>query len=140
MVGAALDDDRLTPTLIADLVHVHAAALRLAIAHKPNVALVSDVVATPHGSTLDAARLPDGRLAGATALLDRAVANVVALGIPIERAIAMASTVPAAVLGLSDRGHLVEGARADLVSFDPLTMAVEDAWVAGDQVVLRSAI
>ncbi len=141
MIGAALDDDRLTPTLIADLVHVHAAALRLAIARKPNIALVSDVVATQYGSPpLDAVRLPDGRLAGATSLLDRAVANVISLGIPIERAITMASTVPAAVLGLADRGRLVEGARADLVSFDPKTMEVRDVWVTGDQVVAGNTI
>ncbi len=145
MTGAALDDDRLTPTLIADLVHVHAAALRLAIARKPNIALVSDVVASPHASPPgspqpDAIRLPDGRLAGATALLDRAVANVISLGIPIERAIAMASTVPAAVLGLTDRGCLVAGARADVVAFDATTMAVRDVWVGGDQIVVGDPI
>jgi N-acetylglucosamine-6-phosphate deacetylase len=139
--GAALDDDRLTPTLIADLVHVHAAALRLAIARKPNVALVSDVVATRHESPpLDAVRLPDGRLAGATALLDRSVANVVSLGIPIERAISMASTVPAAVLGLTDRGTLVEGARADIIAFDPKTMTLSDVWITGDRVGVGAGI
>ena len=44
LVGAALDDDRLTPTLIADGVHVHPAALRLAVACKQQIALVSDAV------------------------------------------------------------------------------------------------
>jgi N-acetylglucosamine-6-phosphate deacetylase len=131
--GAALDDDRLTPTVIADLVHVHPAALRLAIARKPNIALVSDAVASPSlGDVADAVRLPDGRLAGATALLDRAVANVVGLGVALERAITMASSVPAAVLGLSDRGRIVAGARADLVALEPSTLAVDSVWIAGE--------
>jgi len=139
--GAALDDDRLTPTLIADLVHVHPAVLRLAIASKPNVALVSDAVATPEAAEApDAVRMPDGRLAGATALLDRAVANVVGLGVPVERAITMASTVPAAVLGLPDRGRIAPGARADLVAFDPGMFGVRSVWIAGDQVADLAAI
>ncbi len=141
LAGAALDDDRLTPTLIADLVHVHAAALRLAIARKPNIALVSDAVATSDGNAgRDAVWMPDGRLAGATALLDRAVANVVGLGIAIERAITMASTIPAALLGLHDRGRIVAGARADLVALDATSLAVRSTWIAGAQVGHRSPI
>src|SRR5205809_579955 len=46
LAGAALDDERLTPTLIPDLVHVHPAALRLAIHRKHNVCLITDRVAT----------------------------------------------------------------------------------------------
>ena len=137
LAGAGLDDDRLTPTLIADLVHVHPAMVQLAIARKPNIALVSDAVATGNGVHADGsvARLPDGRIAGSRTLLDEAVANLVGLGVPIERAIEMATAVPAAVLGLSDRGRLEAGSSADLVALDPRTLAVRAVWLAGDLVV-----
>lgn len=133
LVGAALDDERLTPTLIADLVHVDATALRVAFAATPTIALVSDAVATggPVREVEGAARLADGRLAGATVLLDRAVANVVRLGITLERAVAAASTVPAALLGLTDRGRIEAGAAADLVALDPQSGVLRGGWIAG---------
>jgi len=135
LVGAALDDARLTPTLIADLVHVHAAALRLAIIRKPNIALVSDAVALGELVESDgAAWTSDGRLAGATTLLDRAVANLVGLGIALERAIEMASTIPASILGLTDRGRIAPGARADLIALDPRSLVVDRVWIDGDPV------
>jgi N-acetylglucosamine-6-phosphate deacetylase len=137
LAGAALDDDRLTPTLIADLVHVHAAAIRLAFARRPGLALVSDAVATGGALCGDgtAARLADGTLAGATVLLDRAVRNVVGLGVPIEQAVAAATSVPASLIGLGDRGRLAIGARADVVALDPVSLGVRAVWVDGRQVV-----
>jgi len=136
LVGAALDDARLTPTLIADLVHVHPAAVRIAFAACRSLVLVSDAVATNDELVAadGAARLPDGRLAGAVALLDDALANVVGLGVPIEEAVRAASTRPAAVLGLTDRGRLAVGARADLVALDPRHGTRRATWLAGDPV------
>ena len=136
LVGAALDDERLTPTLIADLVHVHPTVVRIVLAAKDTVALVSDAVAVGGAvqATAGAARLADGRLVGATALLDEAVANVVGLGVPVERAVRAASTVPAGLLGLSDRGRLAVGARADLVALDPGSGALRGTWVGGEPV------
>jgi N-acetylglucosamine-6-phosphate deacetylase len=133
LVGAALDDERLVPTLIADLVHVHPALIRLVVARKAKLALVSDVVGLRGGlAAIDgAARLPDGRLAGATVLLDQAVANVVGLGVAIARAIELATTVPADILGLDDRGRLEPGARADVVALDPVSLRVRATWVGG---------
>lgn len=142
LAGAALDDERLTPTLIADLVHVHPAMLRLAIARKRRVALVTDAVATAAGAVGGiaveerggAAYLPDGTLAGSTLTMLRAVQNVVGLGVPVERAVEMASAVPAEVLGLADRGRLVPGARADVVALDPERLEVRAVWLAGELV------
>lgn len=137
LAGAALDDDRLTPTLIADLVHVHPAALRLAIGSKPNVALVTDRVSRAGVRVTDdgAARLTDGTLAGSTLSMDRAVRNIAGLGIPVERAVEMAATIPAEALGRTDRGRLVPGARADLVALDPDSLAVRAVWLSGELVV-----
>jgi N-acetylglucosamine-6-phosphate deacetylase len=143
LAGAALADDRLTPTVIADLVHVHPAVLGVVFAAKPSVTLVSDAVATcdagkPAGAGAravgGAARLPDGTLAGATVTLDAAVANVVRLGIPIARAVAMASAIPAALIGATDRGCLTVGARADVVALDPRDASVRAVWVGGRRV------
>jgi N-acetylglucosamine-6-phosphate deacetylase len=53
VAGAALDDPRLTPSIIADLVHVHPAALRLAVRAKRSVALVTDAVAVGAGTIGD---------------------------------------------------------------------------------------
>jgi N-acetylglucosamine-6-phosphate deacetylase len=133
LVGAALDDDRLTPTLIADLVHVHPAVLRLAIDRKPNLALVTDRVAVAGKYVTDdgAARLADATLAGSTLSMDRAVRNAVGLGVPVERAIAMASTIPTTALDLTDRGRIVAGARADFVALEPTSLAVRAVWLAG---------
>ena len=132
LAGAALDD-RLTPTLIADLVHVHPALVRLVLNAKRDVVLVSDVVAVDDvgSTTTGAARRDDGVLVGATTLLDGAVQNVVGLGVTLDRALELVTRLPARVLGLHDHGHLEPGARADIVAVDPATGAVRSVWRAG---------
>jgi len=137
LAGAALDDERLTPTLIADLVHVHTAALRVAIRHKHNVGLVTDRVATTGLRVAEdgGARLADGTLAGSTLSMARAVQNTVGLAVPVERAVEMAATIPADALGLTDRGRIAPGMRADLVALDPESLAVRAVWLGGDPVV-----
>jgi len=129
-VGAALIDERLTVSLIADGVHAHPAALNLVLRAKgaERIVLVTDAVAaagSPAGtyglgaapiiSDGQSARRPDGTLAGSTLTMDRAVRGMVALGgARPEQALAMATTVPAAILGFADRGRLAVGRRADL--------------------------
>jgi N-acetylglucosamine-6-phosphate deacetylase len=137
LAGAALDDDRLTPTLIADLVHVAPALLRLAIARKRDVALVSDAVAGPEQD--GAVRRADGTLTGGAITLDRAVANVVGLGVPVARAVELATAIPAELLGLDDRGRIVSGARADLVALDPHSSLPRAVWLAGEPVSVAEA-
>lgn len=144
LAGAALDDDRLTPTLIADLQHVHPTVVRLVFAASPTVAIVSDSVAslTRLGlNRLDGTSeeggvsvLPDGRLAGSLTLLDEAVANLVRIGVRFERAVAAASAGPALLLGLEDRGRLEVGARADVVALEPGTARLLAVWIAGERV------
>jgi N-acetylglucosamine-6-phosphate deacetylase len=61
----------------------------------------------------------EGRLAGSTLTLDRAVRNVVALGVPLGAALRMASLNPARLLGIDARkGILAPGADADIVLLD----------------------
>ncbi len=141
LVGAALTDDRVAVSLIADGVHVHPAAIAVAFRCKPRgrVLLVTDAVAWrgPHRGSVavtndgTAARLADGTLAGAVIGLDVAVANVVhRSGVPIEDAVFAAATAPADLLGLTDRGRLRPGAHADVVALDD-DLRCRATWVGG---------
>ena len=147
--GAALVDDRVTVGLIADGIHAHPAAIRLACRAKGSegVALVSDMMTAagmPPGSyalggrpvTVDttSARLADGTLAGSILTLDQAVRNVIAwAGVEPASAIRMASEVPARVLGLCDRGTIAPGLAADLTLFDHDLAVVATIVNGGDR-------
>ena len=135
VAGAALTRPNLVAGLIADLVHVAPTALALAFTAKgpDGIALVTDAVATGRLELGDgAARLPDGTLAGSTLTGAAAVRNVVeAAGVRWPDAVTAASTTPAALLGLTDRGRIVPGARADLVALTP-DFEVEATWVGGE--------
>src|SRR5262249_39774668 len=76
---------------------------------------------------------PEGRLAGAALGMADAVCNTVQLlGVPLTDALRFASAEPAAFLGLGETlGRIAPGYRADLVAFDPDTLAVHQTWVAG---------
>jgi N-acetylglucosamine-6-phosphate deacetylase len=64
-------------------------------------------------------RLEDGTLAGSAATMDGLVRRMAALpGMNVERAITMASGVPARVLGERSLGRISVGAYADLVLLD----------------------
>ena len=148
LVGAALSDPRLTPSLIVDLVHVHPAVVATAFrarqalspdAGDPGVVLVTDAVGWRSGRLGgagvrrrpgDVPRRPDGTLAGSCLTMDRAVANTVSAGIPAAHALAAASRVPAGLLGAHDRGRIDPGRRADLVVLGP-DLTVEETWVGG---------
>ena len=144
--GAALTDERATVALIADGVHTHPAALALALRAKgaARVALTTDAVAaagmapgeyllggTPVVSDGSTVRRPDGALAGSLLTMDAAVRNMVRLaGATVEDALAMASTVPARVIGLGDAGRLTVGQRADLTLWSA-DLAVRATIVGG---------
>lgn len=149
LAGAALALD-LDVGLIADGIHVHPAAIRIALAAKRRgrVFLVSDAMAVA-GTDLPAFTLggreirraggrlvlADGTLAGADLTLPRAVAVLVAAGIPRARALAMATAHPAAVLGRSaDLGHLAPGRQADMVHLAP-DGALSGVWRGGRRLV-----
>jgi N-acetylglucosamine-6-phosphate deacetylase len=134
ILGAVLTTPSVTAELIADGVHVDAAAMRLLLAAKgtAGVILVSDGTAAtgmPDGSyrlgTFDVTvsggvcRNAEGKLAGSTLTLDRALRNMLALGLPFSDALAMLTATPARLLGLEGRkGILTRGADADLVLLD----------------------
>jgi N-acetylglucosamine-6-phosphate deacetylase len=79
----------------------------------------------------DAPRLADGTLAGSVLTMDTAVRNVVEhCGVSLLDAIHAATSTPAQLLGLNDRGEILPGRRADLVALTP-GLTVEATWVRG---------
>jgi N-acetylglucosamine-6-phosphate deacetylase len=146
VIGAVLTSPEVTAELIADGVHVDAAAMRLLLAAKGprGVILVSDgtsATGMPDGTyrlgTFEVAvsggvcHGAEGKLAGSTLTLDRALRNIVALGVPLANALAMLTSNPARLLGLEGRkGSLVPGADADLVLLDA-DLAVTGAMTRG---------
>ncbi len=82
-------------------------------------------------------RSADGKLAGSTLTLDRALRNMVALGVPLADALAMLTANPARLLGLeAHKGVLAPGADADLVFLDAQmevagVMTRGQGWPAG---------
>ncbi|MDF1602612.1 amidohydrolase family protein [Nocardioides sp. YIM 152315] len=118
--------------LIADGVHLadETVAMVFDVAPDGHVLLVSDAMAAaglPDGDfelgplavrVVDGvARLDGGSLAGGTSHLGEIVSRcVTTIGLDPVAVVAAASSTPAALLGLSDRGRLAPGLRADLVS------------------------
>ena len=131
---AALLDDAVYVELIADGIHVHAELWQLITRLKPpdRLLLVSDAVALAgmgdgHGWIGGLAVEVVGprvtlagtsTLAGSVIALDTAVRNLVASGVALPTAVAAASRNPLALLGITDRGRIAAGQRADLVELD----------------------
>jgi N-acetylglucosamine-6-phosphate deacetylase len=136
LAGAALDDRRLVPSIIADGVHVHHAMVRLALATRPDAVLVTDAVATvaPVEARDGAAYLRDGTLAGSTLTMLDAVQRVCALGPAPAAVVRAASGSPARAIGVADRGRLAPGTRADVLALDPVTLGLRAVWAGGERV------
>jgi N-acetylglucosamine-6-phosphate deacetylase len=133
VVAALLEDDAYVE-LIADGYHVAESLWPLILRAKPadRLLLVSDGVSfggtTARTGLLgglacvidgDRCVLADGgNLAGSVIALDTAVRNVARSGVALPRAVAAASREPLALIGVTDRGRLEAGQRADLVELD----------------------
>jgi N-acetylglucosamine-6-phosphate deacetylase len=145
-IAAALETPDCFYGLIVDGEHVHPAMLNLALRGAGRPMLVTDAMPPVGGRRADFTLYgeeisvrngrclrADGTLAGAALDMAGAVRNCVRLlGLPLPRALHMASAAPAAFLGLSDRlGRLAPGLRADLVAFAPDDVSVAATWVAG---------
>jgi N-acetylglucosamine-6-phosphate deacetylase len=134
VIGAVLTSPKVSAELIADGVHVDEAAMRMLIELKTpeRVILVSDGISAtgmPDGKyqlgmfevnvSGGVARNAEGKLAGSTLTLDRALRNMVSLGVPLSSALRMMTANPARQIGLGTRkGVLAPGADADLVFLD----------------------
>jgi N-acetylglucosamine-6-phosphate deacetylase len=135
VMGAILTDPEVTAEIIADGVHVAGPAIQVLIGCKgfDTVLLASDGIAAtgmPDGNYRlgnfevtvknGVCQNSEGKLAGSTLTLDRAVRNIVALGVPLRDAVRMATILPARRLGLAGKkGIIAVGADADLVALTP---------------------
>lgn len=139
LAGAVLTSD-LAAGIIADGIHVHPATLRLALAAKPRgLFLVTDCMAFAGSDATELLlndrrvlrrngrlTLEDGTLAGADLTMPRAVKVLIGqAGCPPAQALAMATSIPARVIGATGHiGRLRPGAAADLV-------LLSDDWTLG---------
>lgn len=146
LAAAALLDDDAFVELIADGLHVHPSLWSLVARLKPvdRLLLVSDAIALAGMGDGDgwigglAVEVRGQRvtlagtstLAGSVLSLDVAVRKAVGAGLPLPAAVAAASRNPLALLGITDRGRIAVGQRADLVELDA-DLAVHRVMRAG---------
>ena len=145
IAGAALARDDVIVQIINDGVHLAPDTVRLVWhAAAGRVALVTDAMAgagVPDGpyslGSLEvvvrdgAVRGPNGVLAGSVLTMIDAVRNLHALGIGLADAVAAATSVPAAVLGLPTIGRLDVDLPADIVVLND-NVEIESVFVGGE--------
>lgn len=147
VVGAALDDPYSWCGLIVDGHHVHPATLRVAIAAKTRGKCVLVTDAMPpvgsdrpdyvlNGQTIvmrdGICQSEAGVLAGSGLDMATAVRNAVQmLGLPLAEASRMASSYPAAWIGLDrTHGRIAAGYQADFAVMDD-ALTVRETWIGG---------
>jgi N-acetylglucosamine-6-phosphate deacetylase len=146
VIGAVMTSPQVSAELIADKIHVDEPAMRMLLEMKTpeRVILVSDgtsATGMPDGKyqlgkfqvkvTGGVCRNSEGKLAGSTLTLDRALRNIVEMGVPLASAVRMLTANPARQIGLGERkGILAPGADADLVFLDD-KLEVTDVMTRG---------
>lgn len=152
VVGACFADAEAFAELILDGHHVDPVAFLAARAAKPGrLMLITDAMrASGAGDgrselggqtvtvTAGAARLDDGTLAGSVLTLDAALRRAVDAGLGLAEVAALLADVPAAYLGLGDRGRIEAGLRADVVELDR-DLNVTRVYAAGREVQATDA-
>src|SRR5580704_173976 len=135
VIAAILTDTDVTAEVIADNVHVAGPAMQVLLGTKgfDTVIAISDGISAtgmPDGRyrlgeievevSKGVARNSEGNLAGSTLTLDRALRNLVKLGVPFADAVRMATVLPARRLGVAGKkGILVVGGDADIAVRTP---------------------
>src|SRR5258705_6124181 len=146
VIGAVLTAPEVTAELIADGIHVDEIAMKVLLQAKgaQGVVLISDGISAtgmPDGKYMlgglevtvsgGVCRNAEGRLAGSTLTLDRALRNIVGLGIPFSDAVRMLTLNPATLLGIEfKKGALRTGADADIVLLND-GLEIERVWARG---------
>jgi N-acetylglucosamine-6-phosphate deacetylase len=124
--GATFVTENIFASIIADGIHVDYNTISIAKKiMQERLYLVSDAVeentggAYLHVRQKDRFTLPDGTLSGSAISMFKAVQNCVNhIGIPLDEALRMATSYPAKLMNIPDRGKIEPGLKADLVVFD----------------------
>lgn len=146
VIGAVLTSPEVNAELIADGIHVDEIAMKVLLQAKgpEHVVLISDgtpATGMPDGkyklggidvTVVDGVcRDAAGKLAGSTLTLDRALRNIVALGIPLANAVRMLTLNPATILGIEfKKGALRTGADADILLLNE-ALQITHVWARG---------
>jgi len=127
LVGAIYDHDSVRSSIVPDGIHVDFAAVRVSYKiMKERLFFITDAVTAsevgpyPHVFKGDRYTLPDGTLSGSALTMMQCVKNgVTHCQIPLERALEMASLVPASLTQEQQSlGQIKKGFRCELVVFD----------------------
>ncbi len=135
VVGAVLTDERVRCEMICDGIHIHPAAMKVAVKMKgvEGIILISDAMMAAGledgkyqlgGQEVfvknEEARLKDGTLAGSTLTLRKAVYNMIHIvGVQLQDAVRMATLNPAKAIKIHDiKGSIEIGKDADMILID----------------------
>ncbi len=134
MVGAGLLSENSELEIIADLFHISHEAIEMCVRNRgwENMILITDSIAATGMKdglyNLGGLRveMKDGKchlentdtIAGSTLTLDKAMHNLISIGYPLQNFIDSLTLLPAKFLGITDRGKLDAGFRADFCVLD----------------------
>lgn len=148
LIVAAFEEPHVSLQAIVDQVHLHPAIIRLMhrIKGPEGMMLITDALQAMgmgdgeylfggHHVTVSEgiARLADGTLASSTVTMNEALRLTVENGISFTDAVQMASTSPARILGLSNKGKIEIGCDADFVLLNE-KYEVQWTMIEGQQV------
>lgn len=149
IVVAAFEEEHVSLQAIVDHIHLHPAIIRLMHRSKgaEGIVLITDALQAMgmgdgnyifggHHVTVTngVARLYDGTLASSTVTMNEALQYTVETGISLTDAVQMASTTPARILDLQQKGAIAVGMDADLVLVDD---AFQVQWTMIDGQILE---
>ncbi len=150
MVGAVLDSENVTAELICDGIHISPATLRITFRTlgEDRTVVISDAMMaagldegeyTLGGQRViktDAARLPDGTLAGSATNLFEEFQNLLKFGIPVKQAVKSLTINPARAIGVDKiTGSIEVGKNADLLVLSEDFKEIKAVFVKGKKVV-----
>ena len=134
MIGAGFLSNNTTLELIGDLHHVSKPAIEIMVnlKHMDNIAVITDSISIG-GTEIKNGQLGglnivlrDGvawiegteTIAGSILTMDKALKNLMDMGIPLEKAVLSMGYVQSKLLGLMDAGNILPGYKADLCVVD----------------------
>lgn len=149
VIIAAIESPQVYLELICDLIHISPRIIHFTLKHagvERIVTITDSIIATdfPDGKYSlgglevivkdGVCRLKDGTLAGSTLTMDKALRNLVEIGIPLKDAIRTMTYNPAKALGIHKAGAILPGYLADLVILDR-DLHIDSVYIDGENIL-----